>query len=90
MENMNWGVWLRGVIQSLCSGAITALAALAILTEMPPAWKLFVIAGIPTLINFFSYIKQSPPPIGYKLVKEEIISQTVKTVDIPKTDVPPK
>jgi hypothetical protein len=84
MDNMNWGTWLRGVISSLSAGIITALAAVAVLKEMPSAWNLFVIGGIPTLLNFFSYIKQSPPPFGYKLVKEEIISQTTKTVDIPK------
>ncbi len=70
MDNMNWGIWLRGVISSLSSGVITALAAMAVLKGMPTAWELFVIGGIPTLLNFFSYIKQSPPPIGYKLVKE--------------------
>ncbi len=70
MDNMNWGVWLRGVISSVSAGIITALAAVATLNEMPSTWKLFVIGGIPTLLNFFSYIKQSPPPIGYKLVKD--------------------
>jgi hypothetical protein len=71
MNNMNWGVWLRGVISSFSSGVITALAAIAVLKTPPDTWTLFVIGGIPTLLNFFSYIKQSPPPFGYKLVKEE-------------------
>ena len=84
MDNMNWGTWIRGLISSVSNGAITVLAAIALLDQMPEAWKLFVIGGIPLLFNFFSYIKQSPPPIGYKLVKEEIVSQTTKTVDIPK------
>ncbi len=75
MENMNWGVWLRGVISSLSSGIITALAAMAVLKQMPTTWELFVIGGIPTLMGFFSYIKQSPPPIGYKLVKDDTITK---------------
>ncbi len=83
MENMNWGTWLRGLISSISNGAITVLAAVAVLNEVPAAWKLFVIGGIPLLFNFFPYIKQSPPPFGYKLVKEEIVSQVTKTVDIP-------
>ncbi len=73
MENMNWGVWLRGLISSLSSGLITALAAVAVLKQMPTAWELFIIGGIPTLMGFFAYIKQSPPPIGYKLVKDDTI-----------------
>ena len=81
MENMNWGTWLRGLISSVSNGAITVLAAVAVLNEVPAAWKLFVIGGIPLLFNFFSYIKQSPPPFGYKLVKEEITSQTTKIVE---------
>ncbi len=84
VDNMNWGTWIRGLISSISNGAITVLAAVAVLTEMPATWKLFVIGGVPLLFNFFSYIKQSPPPFGYKLVKEEIVSQVTKTVDIPK------
>lgn len=70
MDSMNWGAWLRGLISSISNGAITVLAAVAVLNETPAPWKLFVIGGIPLLFNFFSYIKQSPPPFGYKLVKD--------------------
>ncbi len=70
MENMNWGVWLRGAISAISSGLITALAAMAVLPNKPKAWELFVIGGIPTLMGFFSYIKQSPPPFGYKVVRD--------------------
>jgi hypothetical protein len=87
MENMNWGVWIRGVISALSAGAITALAALATMNEWPPMWKLFVIGGIPTLLNFFSYIKQSPPPFGYKVVRD--LSIPLPTCD-PKPPEPPK
>jgi hypothetical protein len=83
MDNLNWGTWLRGLISSVSNGAITVLAAIAVLQEWPATWKLFVIGGVPLLFNFFSYIKQSPPPFGYKVVKEEIVSQVTKTVDIP-------
>ncbi len=84
MDNMNWGVWFRGAIQALSTGAMTALVAVAILNELPSTWKLFVIAGVPIMMGFLGYIKQSPPPFGYKLVKEEVVSQVIKTVDIPK------
>ncbi len=87
MDNMNWGVWFRGVVQSLSAGVITALVAVAVLKQMPSTWELFLIAGVPVLLNFFSYIKQSPPPFGYKLVKEEVVSQVIKTVDIPKKNM---
>jgi hypothetical protein len=90
MENMNWGTWLRGVISSLASGLITALGAIVVLKVPPDAWTFFIIGGIPVFFNFFSYIKQSPPPFGYKMVKEEIVSQVTKIVDIPKVEVTPK
>jgi hypothetical protein len=64
MDNMNWGIWLRGVISALSSGVITALTAIVVLKSPPDTWTLFVIGGVPTLLNFFAYIKQSPPPFG--------------------------
>jgi hypothetical protein len=73
MDNMNWGTWLRGVISSLSTGVITALAAMATLKDIPSTWNLFVIGGIPTLMGFFAYIKQSPPPFGYKLIKDDTV-----------------
>jgi len=71
MDNMNWSVWFRGLIQAVVSGLITALTALIVLKERPATWELFVIAGAPVILGFLGYIKQSPPPIGYKLVKDE-------------------
>jgi hypothetical protein len=84
MDNMNWGAWIRGAISALSSGVITALAAMAVLKERPEAWELFIIGGIPTLMGFFAYIKQSPPPFGYKLVKQtpaEIV-ETIKPKEV--------
>ena len=80
MDNLNWGVWFRGLIQSISSGVITVLAAMATLKQMPEGWQLFIIGGIPTLLNFFAYIKQSPPPFGYKIVRD---------MTIPLPPVPP-
>ena len=75
MDTMNWGVWFRGLISSISLGCLTALGVVAVLSEPPALWKLFTIAGIPVLFNFFSYLKQSPPPFGYKLVKDETINK---------------
>lgn len=61
---MNWGLWLQGLISSFASAAITVLTALVVLPQCPAGWQLFIIAVGPFLINFFSYIKQTPPPIG--------------------------
>jgi hypothetical protein len=65
--NLNWGAWLQGLISAFASGGVTAIAALAVLKTRPDTWTLFVIAGIPAALNFFSYIKDCPPPIGGKL-----------------------
>ncbi len=84
MENMNWGVWFRGGIQALSSGLITALVAMAVLKQMPTAWELFLIAGVPVLLGFFAYVKQTPPPFGYKLVKQppDEIVETIKPKEV--------
>lgn len=63
---MNWGSWISGAIVAIVTGLITVLGVLATLESCPTGWKLFVIGGIPTLISFFAYIKQTPPPIGSK------------------------
>ncbi len=84
MNNLDWGSWFRGLIQAVVSGVITALTAIIVLPERPAAWTLFVIAGAPVILGFLGYVKQSPPPIGYKLVREEIVSQVTKMVDIPE------
>jgi len=69
--NLNWGIWLQGLISAFASGVVTAIAAVAVLKTRPDAWTLFVIGGVPTLINFFAYIKQCPPPIGGKLPNQK-------------------
>jgi len=63
---MNWGSWLQGLISALASGLITALTAIVVLKLPPTTWELIVIAVIPALLNFLSFIKQTPPPIGVK------------------------
>jgi hypothetical protein len=60
---MNWGAWLQGLISALATAGLTILATMAALEKPPTGWQLFIIAGIPALVNFFAYIKQSPPPI---------------------------
>jgi hypothetical protein len=60
---MNWKLWLQGLASSLASAAITVLTALIVLPQCPAGWQLFIIAVGPFLINFFSYIKQTPIPI---------------------------
>jgi peptidoglycan/LPS O-acetylase OafA/YrhL len=78
MDNMNWGTWFRGAISALSSGIIIALTAIVVLKQPPTLWELFIIAIIPAALNFFSYIKQSPPPFGYKLVKDPTVVEPPK------------
>ena len=73
MNNLNWGSWFAGVVVALATGGLTALTALAVLPACPEGWKLFIVAAVPTLTSFLSYIKQSPPPFGYKVVRDTTI-----------------
>jgi len=68
MNQLNWGQWLQGLVSSVASAAVTVITALIVLPACPAGWELFVIGVGPFLINFFSFIKQSPPPIGTKNV----------------------
>lgn len=70
---MNWGAWLQGLISSAASAAVTVITALIILPQCPAGWQFFVIAVGPFLINFLSYIKQTPPPIKTPLTPLIII-----------------
>jgi hypothetical protein len=90
MDTLNWGVWFRGAISALSSGVITALAAMAVLKTPPDAWTLFVIGGIPTLLTFLSYIKQSPPPFGYKIVRDLSVPLPPSQVNQTPPPEPPK
>lgn len=63
MNKLAWGKWLQGLISSVASAVVTVLTALLVLKEPPQDWQLFVIATGPFLINFFSYLKQCPPPL---------------------------
>ena len=65
---MDWGQWIQGLISSAASAIVVVITALIVLPSCPAGWQLFVIAVGPFLINFFSYIKQTPPPIGQKKV----------------------
>jgi hypothetical protein len=64
--NLNWGEWLKGLASACASAIVTILLVLIALPTPPHGWQLFVIAIGPFAVNFFSYIKQSPPPIGTK------------------------
>jgi hypothetical protein len=64
MDNINWGVWLRGLISAFANGATIAVGALMLLPEPPKPWRLLLIAVFPMALQFFSYLKQTPPPIG--------------------------
>ncbi len=65
MNQMNWGAWIQGVISSICGAAVIVITALLVLSTPPKGWQLFVIAIGPFAINFFSFIKQNPPPIHW-------------------------
>jgi hypothetical protein len=61
---MNWGAWFSGLIAALATGILTALVAIAVLPALPTGWQLFLVAGVPTALQFFGYLKQTPPPFG--------------------------
>ena len=74
MQSLNWGAWFSGMIVAVATGGLTALTALAVLPACPEGWKLFIVAAVPTLTSFLGYIKQSPPPFGYKVVRDYNVS----------------
>jgi len=63
---MNWGAWCQGLISALASGIITALGTITIIPGKTTFRELIMIALVPTIISFFLYVKQTPPPIGVK------------------------
>lgn len=64
MEDINWGLWCRGLISAFGNGAMVAVSALMVLKEPPSYWQLMLMAIFPMALQFFSYLKQTPPPIG--------------------------
>lgn len=62
--NLNWGAWIQGLIASLASAAAAVIGVLMGLSTCPTGWELAKIAILPAALGFFSFIKQSPPPIG--------------------------
>jgi len=64
MNDLNWGLWLRGLISAFSNGAMIAVGALMVLKQPPTAWELLYIAIFPMALQFFGYIKQNPPPLG--------------------------
>lgn len=61
---MNWSAWLQGLISAIATGVITGLGTTAIVPGKTTLLELGMICLIPTIISFFMYIKQTPPPIG--------------------------
>lgn len=66
---MAWHKWLQGLISALANGVITGLTANAVVPAETSIKSLLTIAIVPTIVSFFMYIKQSPPPIGDDEVK---------------------
>ena len=60
---MNWGAWVQGLISAVANGIVTALGASAVIPGKTTLSELVTIAAIPTIISFFMYLKQSPPPL---------------------------
>jgi len=63
---MNWRAWLQGLISAISTGILTGFGTTAIIPGKTTIKELGMICLIPTIINFFMYLKQTPPPIGAK------------------------
>ena len=61
---MNWGSWLQGLISAIANGVLTGITVSVVVPGKTTIAELGMIALIPTIVSFFMYIKQSPPPIG--------------------------
>lgn len=64
--NLNWGAWLQGLIVALGTAAATVVGVLMGLDTCPTGWQMVKIVILPTALGFFSYLKQTPPPIAKK------------------------
>jgi uncharacterized membrane protein len=61
---MNWRAWLQGLISAVSTGILTGLGTTSIIPGKTTFKELGMICLIPTIISFFMYLKQTPPPIG--------------------------
>ncbi len=61
---LNWGVWLQGAISAISDGVLIGLGVMVFVPGQTTVKQIALICAIPVVKGFFTYIKQSPPPIG--------------------------
>jgi len=63
-NSMNWGKWLQGLISAIANGVLTGITASAVVPGQTTIRDLLTIAAVPTVVSFFMYLRQDPPPLG--------------------------
>lgn len=59
-----WGAWLAGLISALSDAVLIGLGMMAFVPGQTTFKQVALVCAVPAIKGFFTYLKQSPLPIG--------------------------